>query len=258
MTRFAGTIPRAQKRTAGRTAVADTPMSIRGQLPLDPDVKDRIRNALGRALSHLGTRVERITVRFHDVNGPRGGRDVLCRVKVVISGQPSLVVEERAHDPAEAVLRAAPRLARSLNRAADKRGTKAPAPTNRRLSSPDENARPAESTDAGSFIGRRVGRGPKNLEAALERPEKRRRDTYVDTAAPGQSETERRAGGPSTARRNSKRRDAGMTATLEDSRTTPSRKSTRRSSNRIKSGTPLTTRQKGRTSSPQARNVRGR
>ena len=120
-----------------------------------------------------------------------------------------------------------------------------------------EHAR-SQPEDDGSFIGRRVGRARRNLEDALARPEKQRRDAYVDTAAPGQSETNRRAGGSSTARRNSKRSLAGMTATLEDSRTTPSRKSGRRSANRAKSGTPLTARQKGRVSSPQARNIRGK
>jgi hypothetical protein len=103
-----------------------------------------------------------------------------------------------------------------------------------------------------------VGRAQKDLEETLARPEKLRRDAYVDIAAPGQSETSRRAGGFGTARRNSKRSIAGMTATLEDSRTTPSRKSTRRSANRIKSGTQLTARQKSRISSPQARKDRGK
>jgi hypothetical protein len=92
----------------------------------------------------------------------------------------------------------------------------------------------------GSVIGGRVGHAPADLEDALDRPEKRRRDVPVDTAAPGTSADDRRAGYGATAKRNTKRNTAGMQAALEDSRTTPSRKSTRRSTNRAKAATPIT------------------
>jgi hypothetical protein len=54
------------------------------------------------------------------------------------------------------------------------------------------------------------------------------------------SANERRAGGGSTARRNTKARlgKSKQVAALEDSRTKPSRKSTRRSATRTKQGTP--------------------
>lgn len=110
----------------------------------------------------------------------------------------------------------------------------------------------ANPADGGSLIGRRVGRNSKNVGEALKRPEKKRRDAYVDTAAEGMAADDRRAGGPYTARRNSKKRDAGMAYTLEDSRTgTPSRKSTRRSANHIKAASQLTRRAKGRVHAPQ-------
>jgi hypothetical protein len=92
--------------------------------------------------------------------------------------------------------------------------------------------------DAGSLIGGRVGHSAADLEDALARPEKRRRDAFVDTAAPGVSASDRRAGYGATAARNTKRNTAGMSAALEDSRTKPSRKSTRRSANRQKAATP--------------------
>jgi hypothetical protein len=43
-----------------------------------------------------------VTVRLTDTNGPRGGIDQVCNVKVVLSGLPSVVIERR-----EMVLRAA-------------------------------------------------------------------------------------------------------------------------------------------------------
>jgi hypothetical protein len=92
----------------------------------------------------------------------------------------------------------------------------------------------AAADDPGEIIGRRVGRGPAARARALARPEKQRRDAYVDTSLPGVSASDRRAGGPMTARRNSRAKPSRATATLEDSRTKPSRKSTRRSANRGK------------------------
>jgi hypothetical protein len=49
----------------------------------------------GRRFGKFASAIERITVRFSDANGPRGGRDRIAQIKVVISGHPSVVVEER-------------------------------------------------------------------------------------------------------------------------------------------------------------------
>jgi hypothetical protein len=112
--------------------------------------------------------------------------------------------------------------------------------------------------DDGSLVGRRVGRAEANLERALDRPEKRRRDAFVDTAAPGASASDRRAGYGATAARNTKRNTAGMQVTLEDSRTTPSRKSTRRSANRMKGATALERARQRAVHGPTARATRAR
>jgi hypothetical protein len=108
---------------------------------------------------------------------------------------------------------------------------------------------------AGEVVGRRVGRGPVSRTRALARPEKERRDAYVDTAAPGVSASERRAGGGSTARRNAKARPgkSKQVALLEDSRTKPSRKSTRRSATRTKQGTQLERTERGILYAPSSR-----
>ena len=82
-----------------------------------------------------------------------------------------------------------------------------------------------------------------------------RRDRDVDTAAPGVSATDRRAGMGRTAPRNrSKRPDGKGGAKLEDSATgKPSRKATRKSVGRIKRTSNLQRRAIREASSPQTR-----
>jgi hypothetical protein len=96
--------------------------------------------------------------------------------------------------------------------------------------------------------------GPKRPKRA-PRP---RRDQPTDTAKPGVSATDRRAGGDSTAARN-RSKAAGKKAAyvLEDARDRPSRKSTRRASNRQKPDSNLKRRQTRKTTSASARARRG-
>jgi len=85
------------KRTAGRAAAPLTPANIRVDgIRLDEDDRAYIRRRLGEKLGKYASAIERVTVRVRDVNGPRGGVDLLCRIKVVLSGLPSVVVEHQA------------------------------------------------------------------------------------------------------------------------------------------------------------------
>jgi CBS domain-containing protein len=94
---FAARVPRPVKRRAGRTAAPQVPANIRVTgVGLDEDERASIRERLGVRLGKFATSIERVTVRVRDVNGPRGGVDTSCRIKVVLSGLPSVVVEERA------------------------------------------------------------------------------------------------------------------------------------------------------------------
>lgn len=67
-----------------------TQIMIRSHVELDPGFRDRARAALSAKLGHAARLVERGTVRFEDVNGPRGGIDTVCRIKLVMSGRPSI------------------------------------------------------------------------------------------------------------------------------------------------------------------------
>ncbi|HVK75880.1 MAG TPA: hypothetical protein VM734_21260 [Kofleriaceae bacterium] len=175
------------------------------------DIHDR----LSRQLAHLGTPLERCHVWFEHVNDRRGILEWVCHLELTLAGGDRVRLEGRGGSVERAFAHAAPRIARAVEKAVATR-------------------RIADQIDAGEIIGRRVGHGEAGLTRALERPEKLRRDAYVDTSQPGTSATDRKAGGPTTARRNSRKRMDRTTVFLEDSRTRPSRKSTRRSANRGK------------------------
>jgi ribosome-associated translation inhibitor RaiA len=234
---FPSSSDKSAKRTLGRTELAQTPAVIRSTIDLGDAFERRIRARLARRIGHASRLVERSTVRFDDVNGPKGGVDIVCRIKLVVAGRPSLIVQKRAASAQEAFAEAVEALGTSLARMLGKHRLRAgrqhagqrPMPK-----APRARKAAVQSVDPGEIIGRRVGRGPDALARALQRPEKRDRAAYVDTAAPGVSASHRRAGGVTTARRNARARHPRATATLEDSRTRPSRKSTRRSANRGK------------------------
>ena len=104
---LADRIPRPVKRAAGRTTASLTPANIRVDgLGLDDDDRAYIRRRLGEKLGKYAASIERVTVRLRDVNGPRGGVDVRCRIKVTLSGYPSVVAEHHATTLRPALTRA--------------------------------------------------------------------------------------------------------------------------------------------------------
>jgi hypothetical protein len=214
--------------------VARTPIEVRGKVPLRPVFAASISARLARRIGHAARLIERGAVRFTDVNGPRGGDDTACAIQLVLSQRPAVLVRETAADAEHAFAAALAALTEKLTRERRRHGLRGGPATHGSV--PPPAGSPGVADDDGEIIGRRRGRHGQPLAAALDRPEKRRRDAYVDTSAPGVSASDRRAGGNISARRNSRKGADGATAMLEDSRTTPSRKSTRRSANRSKSG----------------------
>lgn len=89
-------------------------------------------------------------------------------------------------------------------------------------------------------------------------PRRPRRDIIVDTARPGVSATDRKAGLRTTAERNRSDRAARKASyVLEDARPPrPSRKSTRQATNRIKSDNPIRWTETQKSASPKQRAVR--
>jgi len=118
-------VPRAVKRTAGRTAIAETPAYIRSvDGALQAHDKDYLRRKLGRKLGKFASSIERTSVRVEDVNGPRGGIDKRCRIKVVLNGLPSVVVEERQPSVQAAMDRALARTEHAVRQAVQRRRMK--------------------------------------------------------------------------------------------------------------------------------------
>lgn len=93
---FPAQLPRALKPIAGRTKPPLIPANVRvAGVELDDESRAEIRRKLGVRLGKFGSSIERVSVRVKDVNGPRGGIDKACRIKVVLSGLPSVIFEHQ-------------------------------------------------------------------------------------------------------------------------------------------------------------------
>lgn len=115
-----------KKQSAGNDApVAEMPIYIRSVGPvLGSGDRQYLRGKLGQKLCKFAPAVERTSARVEDINGPRGGVDKRCRIKVVLRGLPSVVVEER-HEALQAAMDGAlTRMERAVHRATDRRRTK--------------------------------------------------------------------------------------------------------------------------------------
>lgn len=122
---FARRLPKATKRTAGRTSAPQVPANIRVfGVDLSQEERVRIRYGLGVKLGKYETAIERVTVRVLDVNGPRGGIDKLCRIKVVLSGLPSVVFESQALTLTAAINGALSGAERTVRRSIQRQDTK--------------------------------------------------------------------------------------------------------------------------------------
>lgn len=104
-------IPRPAKRASTRLSPWRVTAHVRVfGAALDDEERAYVARKLGMKLGKFATSIERVSVRVTDVNGPRGGVDQQCRVKVVLSGLPSVIVERR-HATKEAAIDTALRAA---------------------------------------------------------------------------------------------------------------------------------------------------
>lgn len=79
----------------------------------------RLEFALGRFAGRLGT----LHVRLKDLNGPRGGLDQHCQIKLRLERpRRVIVIEEVDAEPEAAISRAAERAARAVARAVQSNG----------------------------------------------------------------------------------------------------------------------------------------
>jgi hypothetical protein len=168
---FPSTVPRPVRARAGSAPKELTPLAVRTYgTSVDEAKREHVRRRLVRNLGKVATRIQRLTVRFTDINGPRGGVDTECALKVVLSGHRSVVYRMRGHEPRERFDRAVPGLVRAVRDALERvpRSDSAPRKAASRARRPARArgatapARPGHPSPEGSLIGRRVGRSARN------------------------------------------------------------------------------------------------
>ncbi len=95
-TPFGESIPKEEKilATIRRLPLIPTYILSQGTVIGDEN-REYIRRKLNTKLGPYKKSIERVSVRLLDVNGPRGGIDKLCRIKVVLTGLPSVVYEHQ-------------------------------------------------------------------------------------------------------------------------------------------------------------------
>lgn len=121
-----GSLPRPVKVTRGRTHDVQPPAHLRViGAELAQHDRDTIARKLGMKLGKFASSIERITVRLWDANGPKGGRDQVCQIKVVLSGRPSVVVEHRDSTLQRAIDHAMRSAALAVRRSVQRRRLKA-------------------------------------------------------------------------------------------------------------------------------------
>lgn len=118
----AGSVARTNGRKVGRTVARQTPTYIRSTgSALDEVHRDYLRRKLHRMLGKFGSAIERTSVRLEDLNGPRGGIDKRCQVKVVVRGLPTVYVDERDSSVRAAMDRALARANHAVREALQRR-----------------------------------------------------------------------------------------------------------------------------------------
>ncbi len=176
---FAPTIAKAAKRQTGRTTTEQTPLAVRTSgLKLDPAERERIAARVGSKLGKFALHIERATVRLEDVNGPKGGPDKRCRIKVTLSGRPSLLVEKEGETVQAAFDVAIDAMQRVLRKALQQAEMSAPKPA-RKARAAREAAAPAPAAPVRASkktaAGSRTSRGDASRPVVKKAPAAARR-----------------------------------------------------------------------------------
>lgn len=87
---------------------------------LNPPQIEVIERRIQYALNRFSTQVRTVQVTLSDVNGPKGGQDILCRFKVLLRKRGEVLVGDTDVSIESAVANVADRAARSLGRLLDR------------------------------------------------------------------------------------------------------------------------------------------
>jgi len=120
----ANAAPRAER---GRTDSPETPLAVRAKdVEVDAALREYVAKRAGFKLGKFAEAIERITVRFEDLNGPKKGSPAdRCAIKVVISRHESVLVEVVDTDPRAAFDKCIDSVERAVRRALEKTKSKA-------------------------------------------------------------------------------------------------------------------------------------
>ena len=83
---------------------------------LTDSIQTYVKERINYLFSARYDQIQRITVRLGDVNGPRGGVDKRCRVKITLPRLNEIVIEDLQTDLYVAISRAMERASRTVNR----------------------------------------------------------------------------------------------------------------------------------------------
>jgi ribosome-associated translation inhibitor RaiA len=115
--------PRAER---GKTTSPETPLTVRARgVELDDDLREYIAKRAGFKLGKFALEIERTTVRFEDISGPKGAPARRCSVNVTLSRHESVVVEIVDYEHRAAFDHAMDSVSRAVSRALAKDKTKA-------------------------------------------------------------------------------------------------------------------------------------
>ena len=83
---------------------------------LTPALRQHIERRLHFALARSDAVVARLSVRLSDLNGPRGGEDKRCHLRIILADAPEVLIEDTEADLYVAIDRAADRASRTVAR----------------------------------------------------------------------------------------------------------------------------------------------
>lgn len=92
-------------------------------LELSAEASEEVRHRIRSALDRLSLAIDTVDVTLTDINGPRGGADKQCRLRVRGPSIPRIVIEHVGHDTIATVTAAAERTQQAVVRRMARRRT---------------------------------------------------------------------------------------------------------------------------------------
>ncbi len=87
-----------------------------GDFTVTDAIREHIERKLRLTLTRLRSHIESVSVRLEDINGPKGGLDKCCSIKVFIAHTPTVIIKEVREDMYEAIDTGVHRLAHVVTR----------------------------------------------------------------------------------------------------------------------------------------------